>query len=624
MTRLGSRVGGMVCLVVAVCAAGVSSVYAISLDEEGTIKLGVRSYAASRVGTEDTNIFISPTRRNYTFPVSASGHVRQLRGFVEAELDNDIMRLYEKGVGPLSLLHDLPFEFEKLRYHVTYRGEYEGVYDFGPLEYRDSGFSRGANFFNTTPATPTGLVPPPVLGTIDPQTFRDEISTDARRRLRRIGVIRNRLFQAFLDAQVGNVFIRFGRQILSWGETDNFRLIDNINPLDNSFGGFLVSLDERRVPLNMLLANYYFGEVGPFSEVFLEGYAAVDKSVSYSPGTPAGSPWTLPNLGAPSASTLTLIRTPAFRISDARGGGILKFIAPIPGIGETNFSLAHYYTYLDVPFVKSAVSTSFPAMPINSSTDFGALAIQSTRRTQITGGTTSFTIPSRWARVIGLGGEPVIRSELAYFRDEPRFRQVQLDPFLYKLTLNQGVPFSNAQCPNCVTGGSLSGDSWNYVLGIDMNQFIRFLNPTQSFFFTTQFFYKHLLRVKKTQPVASFNPALGNDREVLPVPQFTQVFPTAASLGAVDPKFVTNPQDQYLQTLLISTSYYSGQVNPAFVVFYDWSGSVVIAPTVTLSRDPFRFTFQYNYLTAGTLKGASGVSLLRDRDNVLFQFEYVI
>ena len=32
----------------------------------------------------------------------------------------------------------------------------------------------------------------------------------------------------------------------------------------------------------------------------------------------------------------------------------------------------------------------------------------------------------------------------------------------------------------------------------------------------------------------------------------------------------------------------------------------------------------YSILDAGTLKGNSGVSLLRDRDNILFQFEYAI
>ena len=91
-------------------------------------------------------------------------------------------------------------------------------------------------------------------------------------------------------------------------------------------------------------------------------------------------------------------------------------------------------------------------------------------------------------------------------------------------------------------------------------------------------------------------------------------------LEALTPTFF----DTFLNTLLVGTSYFSGQVAPALGVFYDWGGAVVAQPQVTLIRDPFRFTISYSYLYATTLKGGSGISLLRDRDNVLFQLEYVI
>ena len=87
---------------------------------------------------------------------------------------------------------------------------------------------------------------------------------------------------------------------------------------------------------------------------------------------------------------------------------------------------------------------------------------------------------------------------------------------------------------------------------------------------------------------------------------------------------LAQPVDQFLQTLLIATSYMSGQISPNLTLAYDWSGAWLVQPQVTFSRDPFRFTFAYSFLDARHLKGASGISLLRDRDNVLFQFEYVI
>ena len=96
------------------------------------------------------------------------------------------------------------------------------------------------------------------------------------------------------------------------------------------------------------------------------------------------------------------------------------------------------------------------------------------------------------------------------------------------------------------------------------------------------------------------------------------------SAGAPQYVFVHTPVNQFLQTLLITTSYYSGQVTPSLTLLYDWGGAVAVIPSLVLSRDPFRFAISYDYLFASTLKGGSGVSLLRDRDNVLFQVEYVL
>ena len=60
------------------------------------------------------------------------------------------------------------------------------------------------------------------------------------------------------------------------------------------------------------------------------------------------------------------------------------------------------------------------------------------------------------------------------------------------------------------------------MLGIDTNQFIRWLNPNQSFFITTQFFYKHLKgAVKRSADRRASNaPSALFDGEVLPVPRY--------------------------------------------------------------------------------------------------------
>jgi hypothetical protein len=257
------------------CLAGIA--HGAAVDEQGDINIGVRAYTAARIGTQDTDVKICnliggktvcggsngapgslappPARvvkKSLTFPISPAGHMRQQRSYIEAELDHNLGRLLQDGFGPFALFDDLPFTFKKFKYHLTYRGEYEGVYDYGPAEYR-------THYQYNNP-----LLVPSFSG-----NFPD--IGQARRRLRSVAVFRNRLFQAYLETQVSNLMMRIGRQILSWGQTDAFRLLDNINPIDNSFGGFLVPLDERRVPLDMLLANYRIGKVGPFYEAFLEG-----------------------------------------------------------------------------------------------------------------------------------------------------------------------------------------------------------------------------------------------------------------------------------------------------------------------------------------------------------------
>jgi hypothetical protein len=608
---------------------------AANLDERGDLKLGVRSYVNARVGTEHTDIVIkndaqgNQVFRNLTFPVSADGHLRQNRFFVEAELDHDLRHLMREGFGPLELLNNLPFKIRRLKYHLTYRYEGEGIYDWGPSEYR-----------NANPQYFDRALVPIVSGNVPD-------SGAVRKRLRKFATQRHKLYQAYLETQVGNLFMRIGRQILVWGETDSFRLLDNINPTDSSFGGFLIPLDERRIPLDMLLANYYLGDLGgygPFYEAYVEAFIAVDDAVSFDPGIPQGSAWAFPNLSAPSAVLSTERHDPARNFDDARYGAQLKFNAPVPGIEEATFGLAHYYTYLDVPEVQTFTPTSFVFG--GSINDALAVADQTAPLVQITGATTTFAVPSRWARVVGLSGEPIVRMELAYFKGEPRFSQQMLDPFIYATVGGcrgpSGIITTRRGEEVCTSSSRRRGDSWNFVLGIDTNQWIRFLNPRQTFFISTQFFYKHLNGAVKrgrvgvttdpeTGESVGCNPSkdancidLGPNGEVLPIPEFGQESPQLPGAGAGNSILVHNPVDQYLQTLLIATSYFSGQVTPSLTLFYDWSGAFVALPQVMFSRDPFRFIISYNYLVASRLKGASGVSLLRDRDNLLFQIEYVI
>ena len=625
MTRL-VRVAEIASCLAALAAARFA--FAVPLDADETIRLGVRTYVNARIGTQRTDKLVTvsdtepvvTTFDSQTFPYSPAGHLRQNRMFIEAQLDHDLGELMKKDFGPLSLLKDLPFKVTGLKYTLTYRGEFEGIYDWGPSEYSTS------NSYRQLLENAAGEFNPPFTCTLQ---ACPNIPL-ARHNLHHLGGHRNRLFQAFFDIEFGELFIRAGRQILVWGETDVFRVIDNINPVDSSFGGFLIDLDERRVPLDMIRLNYGLGSLGPLDEVFLEGYAAWDKSVSYYPGQLPGSAWAYPNLGQPNGvppgSTQDYIIRPPLSFAGTRGGARLVFNT----LGAT-WSVAHYYTYADQPLAQTCVGPRFPVQKISTVPGGSgqipgcpiaataqpitqpagqppgtfillaptAYAVLLPAKIQVSGLSGSYAIPAEVTGRAGLTGELIVRSELAYIKDEPIAAQTQLDPFTYLIA-----------SPNPVqTGGTLHADSINYVLGFDTNQFIHFLNPLNSFFISTQFFYKH---IKKAPPDM-----------VLPIP--AEYVPSQIpDLGAIRPVFVHNYANQYVQTLLVSTSYLGGKVNPSFTLLYDWSGAVAVIPSVTLVHDPFRFTVQLNTIVAGSLKGNSGVSLLKDRDNVLFQLEYVI
>ena len=613
MRRSRLRAWGGVCLAVVSLHVCRGTGWAISLDTDGDLKLGARFYVNARVGTEDTHngVPISSSRlrppvvtvsNSATFPYSPAGHLRQNRGFIEVELNHNLDRLVRENVGPFSLLNDLPFKIKGLAYNATFRGEGDSLYDWGPREY-----STASQFYETAKAQNDSAI----------ATHQTVVNVSAaRERLRHLGTDRERLFQAFLEGNVGNLFVRIGRQNLSWGETDAFQLLDHINPIDSSFGGFLISLDERRVPLDMLVTNYYLGDKGPFTEAHIESFVAIDNEVGYYPGTPAGSPWALPGFGAPSNTTETFVLRPATTINNARGGVQLKFNAL-----DATFGLAHYYTYFDTPTVEVQTSPANtpPSPPLKAfqeglpcaraGTDCGyiAHAFQRAPKVQVSGGSTTFALPQWYS---------VVRGEVAYFMGEPAFTQGEIDPFL----------FTNAH-----SGGTREKNSINAVVGFDTNQWIRALNANQTFFISTQFFFKHIQnaagsRIYNCDKSGKCTP--NPDREVLPVEldlvDFRLPPPLQSSIKNIEPVFISQPTYQYLQTLFIGTSYRSGTINPGMTFFYDWGGSFLYQPSITFSRDPFRFAIDYSIVDAHIYKGGSGISLLKDRDNVQFRVEYVI
>jgi hypothetical protein len=345
----------------------------------------------------------------------------------------------------------------------------------------------------------------------------------------------------------------------------------------------------------MLRASYQIGTLGYAEQAFLEGYIADDNSVAYIPGSAPGTAF-YPPLGPPSGILGRTQKDNPVSLNNVRGGGRLVF-----NLADFTFSFAHYYTIFDIPAVR------FRAPQFNGQ-DKGnpfivpgvtqLVADQYGPHVQVTGGSATTALPSL---------QSVLRSEVAFFRAEPLFRFATASAFPKKGLTDPGFVKLVTQVLTGQYDTVSRKDTFNMSLGWDMNQNIRFLNPMQSFFITTQFFYKHIF-----------------DKDPL------QAFPVPDAKRDVQ-RVIPLQGDQFLQTLNISTTYNRAlpftnttvQITPSYSMFYDWVGALLYQPGVRITRDPWRLIMDYTLIDSGVFRGTQ-IGLLRDRDNFRVQLEYVL
>jgi hypothetical protein len=296
------------------------------------------------------------------------GNLVQHRNFVTLEWRHKLERVTRE-VPPLGLLFQF-LNLDDFDYYLNMRFEYDGVWEWGgnkAARLRQGGTNHQAKYFGSVKEKYPGQF-----------ARHAEFEFESARRRIKEALWQLRLYEAYINLTKGPLFLRIGRQNLSWGETDGFRLLDQINPLDNNFGGFLTSLDERRIPLNMLRAQWSFGDIGPILNLTLEGFYSIDNKTAATPVL-VGSFWSLPG----PTGTLAIGRTPCgdpfFRSRDfpAKGKGLrcsVRAAGPhssledgrggarlVGTIRDFTFSLAHYYTWSDTLYVRGGVISPTPA-----------------------------------------------------------------------------------------------------------------------------------------------------------------------------------------------------------------------------------------------------------------------
>jgi hypothetical protein len=182
------------------------------------------------------------------------GNLVQHRNFLTLEWRHNLNRT-SRDLPTLGNLFTF-LNLDAFDYYLNMREEFEGVYEYGGTgsrsqldggggsDYWDKYYGRRRNASGNTfiQKYPGELTRFKNFGYVSSVNFLEK-------RVQQL-----RLFEWYLNVTKGPLFLRVGRQNLSWGEADAFRLLDQINPLDNGFGGFTTALDERRIPLFMLQA----------------------------------------------------------------------------------------------------------------------------------------------------------------------------------------------------------------------------------------------------------------------------------------------------------------------------------------------------------------------------------
>ena len=232
---------------------GTRAALALSIDDRGEIRLGMRAYTAVRIGSERIGDYDNPLN----YPVSGAGHLRQNRYFLQLSYDHDLTRLVKESCGLLAPFRLLDPTTPQVHARVPLRGREAST--TGARRVQRTSIAALARFRGDFP---NGTRHPRVAEHQHTPKLDQRYIEERVDRLRRNARVRNRLFLAYLDFEKGPFFLRVGRQVLAWGETDVFRLLDNINPLDDSFGGFFIALDERRVPIAMARGSWQLGLVG--------------------------------------------------------------------------------------------------------------------------------------------------------------------------------------------------------------------------------------------------------------------------------------------------------------------------------------------------------------------------
>ena len=281
-----------------------------------------------------------------------------------------------------------------------------------------------------------------------------------------------KLREAFVDMVLPPFTLRLGRQQVVWGETDNFRALDVINPLDLRWHANWEPWEDIRIPLWMARAIYDIGKFGPLEESFVE---AVWIPWDFQPNKVAADPrrpWGFIGDGLSAVANSAIIGDelfdlaltvrdgkPSKKLKNGQAGVRFKAIW-----GGIDFSLNYFYGF-----------SADPGFKVRS--DLARLEGNTLRAVLETDHPRS--------HVVGIA---------ANYSEEKYTQSV----FRVETTFTTGVPVAldpKAALTRIDPDGNLfdTADRSVVMLAIDRPTWIRPLNNLRTFFLSAQFFWRRYL-----------------------------------------------------------------------------------------------------------------------------------
>ncbi len=557
MRRMGIKGGWWSLTVWVVLVALNGPAHALYLDDGQNFQVRARVYTRFSLRTENSS---SPPGGDTT-PVTKAGQMVEHRNFYNPEVEGKLTSYVPDWLNS--------FRPDDLSFRFAAWGFYDGLYDYGPSQFWDTAKKINADWPNPTQVGAFQLEGPSFEpGTATNRRSIREIFPGVNvQKPRNIYGSRQRVNELYLNYSKGPVFVRIGKQAISWGESDTVALLDQNNPFDLSLAvpGLFQSIDEARIPLWTVRTSVtLFETLGPFSSGFIEAYW-VPGDLDVNTGTlpfQTASPYAPPQqdpqqtvnaLAGPLriAQFVLLDHVPRKRFESSRWGFRL----------QTLVNRSHT--------VSSWVYTTFPSSPAPLSQ--GLVRTSSGDQLFVTE-----TVHDKLTTVIGLADtffvEPldsIIRAEVEFFNQEPAFTPE--DNLGINQQTAQGGSAALGVLRNCSNHQCRvpKADFLRWELGLDRFFFLRAINPSNSFLVTAAV-------------VGSWNMDEGRRRPDGSIQDFRYYGQRKeGSAGNSPDDFVQLKRVEAFGQVHLQTDYMHGRLTPGVTYIQNVRGTYALNPTLT-------------------------------------------